>query len=344
MDRRVIAAACTAWFLFTALSPATALAADQPKLTIDEIFILSEVKSGNFSRVRKFGFLLVEVRGHLQLPDAPRDLHFQAALTPQPAEVTIDDPFDAGLLGVGLVNEKGETNYPYLTGMPAAEVKRPYSAKLPGGAGIEIHGAGGARTIRFLASDTPVALVFRYPAPKQPELKTGVDLYLGGQQSHADGPALVISLKDLGWAIPANKQKEADRTFAAGLPFFLWTDKPVVPANENYLRFALNPKLTLDSIPKTDDIATKIEIVVTHKNAGGARAVPFTSTVNGQFGNYRWGKEYQGRGKAALTILESSNDPKNVENAPPLSNRLNLQLSFDPVRPAKSSKQRSGGK
>lgn len=341
MDRRVMFGYCIAGTLFGALATSTASAAEQPTLTIDEIAAVSEVRAGDFGRQQRFGYLLVEVRGHFKLPDAPRELDFRPMLGPQPAVVEVDDPFDIGCLGIGVVDEqKGQAIYPYLNGMPTRDAKPVFSAKLSNGAGIEVRGVGGQQ-VRFLTTDTPVAFAFRYPAPRQPEFKATVDVYIGNQQLHAAAPPLNISTKDLSWPIPASKQKEADRTFAAGLSFFLWTEKPIVQARENYLRYAINPKLTLDTVPEKKDVASKMEMAVTHKTATGPTTVPFTSIGNSEFGIYRWGNEYQGRGKATLTILEGSNDPQNADKAPALSNRLNLQLSFDPIQPAKGRKGRA---
>jgi hypothetical protein len=341
MNSCAIAKCGCIWALFlawTSLAPA----AEEPSFTIAEISIVSEVRAGEFRRQRRFGYLLMEVRGHVKLPEAPVELDFNPRLVPQPAVVEVDDPFDVGFLGIGVIDErKGEAIYPYLNGMPAEGEKPVFSAKLASGAGIEIQGIGGSQRVRFLTADTPIAMAFRQPAPRQPEFETGVDVYMGNKQLHAAGPVLSISTKDLGWPVPAAKQKEADRTFAAGLPFFLWTEKPLVNAGENYLRYAINPKLALDAVPEKKDLASKMEMAVTHKVAGGATTVPFTSIANENFGIYHWSDDYQGRGKATLIILERSNDPQNAEKAPALSNRLNFQVSFDPIQPAKGRKARA---
>ncbi|HET6879069.1 MAG TPA: hypothetical protein VFI31_02870 [Pirellulales bacterium] len=323
-------------FLF-AVGESPTTAAEPPNLTIESVAIVPEVRAGDERKVAWFGCVMVEFRGLLKVTDAPQEFDFMPTLQPPQQLPPLDERHlhDAWGLGIGVVDDEGKAIYPCLARRPE---KESFAAKLPSGAGIEVRFAGGGnRQVKVLTAETPVAMAFYVPA-KQPELRVTLQFAYGQKTVQAAAPPLSIATKDLGWPIPDNKQKDAKITFAANLPFFLWTEKPMVPASEDYLRFAVNPALALADVPALENLATRAQMLT---NQPGGANVPFTSTVNEQFGISWPSGQFQGRGKVTLTIVKRSDDPKNAEQAPPLSNKLNVQLSFDPPKAAKPTKGRT---
>jgi hypothetical protein len=311
--------------------------AEPPSLTIDSVAIVPELRAGDERKVAWFGCVLVEFRGHLKVPDAPREFDFMPTLQPPQQLPPLDERHihDAWGVGVGVIDDEGKSVYPCFGRRPE---KESFTAKLPDGAGVEVRFAGGGnRQVKVLAADTPVALAFYVPA-KQPELKLAVQFTFGQTAIGASAPSLSIATKDLGWPIPDNKQKDAKITFAANMPFFIWTEKPTVQASEDYLRWAVNPALALADVPALENLATRAQMLT---NQPGGANIPFTSTVNEQFGSSWPSGQFQGRGKVTLLIAKRSDDPKNAEQAPALSNKLNVQLSFDAPKAAKPVKGRT---
>lgn len=308
-------------------------AADAPTLTIDSAAIIPELRAGDERKLPWFGCVLVEFRGHLKVADAPREFDFMPMLLPPQELPPLDERHlhDAWGLGIGVIDDEGKAIYPCLTRRPENES---FSAKVPGGSGLEVRFAGGGnRQVKVLTTDTPVAMAFYLPA-RQAELKLSIQFASGPATVEAEAPPLSIATKDLGWPIPDNKQKDAKKTFAANLPFFLWTEKPAMQASDDYLRFAVNPALALSDVPTHADIATQARLIV---NQPGAGNVPFSSTVGEQFGISWPPGQFQGRGKATLTIVKFNrgDDPAKADEAPALSNQLNVQLSFEPPKAAK---------
>jgi hypothetical protein len=332
MRTRLLAAAfCCLVLAPVSLPPAVA---QSPALTIESAAIVPEVRAGDERKMPWFGCVLVEFRGHLKVADAPREFDFMPILQPPQELPALDERHlhDVCGVGIGVIDDAGKVIYPCL----ARRVeKKSFSAKRPDGAGLEVRFAGGGnRQVKVLTAETPVAMAFYVPI-KQPELKLTVHFAYGQNIVQAAAPPLSITTKDLGWPIPDNKQKDAKAAFALNLPFFIWTEKPAVKASEDYLRFAVNPALALADVPALANVATRSQMTI---NQPGASNTPFTSTANEQFG-IRWMPgQFRGRGKAVLTIVKRSDDPKNAEQAPALSNKLGMQVSFDPPKAAKPSK------
>ena len=336
---RMLGACCLGWLSLGLGAGLSVKAADKPSLTIDSVAIVPEIESGNQRKLPWFGCVLVEMRGRLNLPDAPREIDFIPMLQPPLQLPAMDERHlnDSFCLGVGVVDDDGKVTYPCL-GRRAE--KETFSAKLASGAGLEVRFAGGGNCqLKPLTAETPIALAFYVPA-KQPELKLAVQFTLDRATIQAAVPPIAIATKDLGWPIPDKKQKEAKITFAANLPFFIWTEKPTVQANDDYLRFAVNPALSLDEVPDIDNIATRVQMIVAQQGNAGMVNTPFTTTANGQFGLTYSANQFRGGGKATMTITKRSEDPKKADEAPALSNRLNFQINFDPPKAAKTRKER----
>ena len=304
-------------------------------LKIDKVAVVTDVEGGGTRKAPKYGFVLIELRGVLQVAGAPKEFEAVSfSLQPMPSEVDVGYVLDFGFVGIGVVDDKGKAVYPFLRRVGQDVSPGAFSAKLPGG-GIEVKSVTGsvADSVKVLGESTPVCLLFRHPVPKEGSLKLTVNGSLGQAGVTAAAPELKLSAADLGSPIPPAKKRDAEMTFKSGKPFYLWTETPMVYASQDYLRFAVNPALSLADLPKTDDITTVLTMDVQQKMGNRITRVPnYTVSGVGQFGYYssRSSAQYVGMGRAALILLKRSAEMTHPPKGEPLSNKLMFQINFNP--------------